>query len=395
MSALRRHSLPVPMTGYLTLFFLVALPIATLLLVAGRIVSKRKRVDARVAMLLAPFEKLPHGCFRHDGRVYRLLADVNPVFSRGFNLRLSTFAPTTLDFEIRAARNVPTKTPQKLAEDRFYKRFVLDSPAPDEAVEHLLAAKDTLARAFPSRWGAYSKYQCELVLSANTAVHEDLAPDLAALTALAAVPAERRPRGGTWTIREGFEEHLPAWHWKPEQRARLPDGTRRWCVSAWYDNAYLNRAICSFLWTLGDMRVVTLESDLWFLEHAFGRAFPVVDNIVQLTPEMAVAADQWLDGDFFAAAVAGVSAEAFHGAIKFDIHDHAIAAKPDVYVRRLFDDEFSWFSGEYEIVSATLSDDQVRSAFEASAKEHEAVVKQIERPFSFKLLKEDRLDLSF
>ncbi len=377
------------MTKLLVLLFLVGLPAIAIGAIILRIRMKRVRAEGLAALLTAGHERLPHDCFRALGRVFRLQVDLNPLFSRDFGLRLSTFADTTLEFEIRAARNVPTKTPQKLAGDPFYRRFVLDTLAPEESVEHLLAVKETLARVFPSRWGAYSKYHCEVVLSANAATHESVELDLPALAALAAVPAARRPTGGTWTIREGWEPQLPAWHWRPDQRARLPEGVRRWCVSAWYDNAYLNLPLAKFLWSLAGLRVVTL-SDLWFLERAFGRPVPVSGNLVELTPEMAVAADQWTDGEFFLGAVTDGD---FAGAIKFNVHDRAIGAR--VYVRRLFDDEFSWFSGEYEILSAALTDREVRDAFGKAAEEAGAAVKEIERPFSFKLLKEDRLDLSF
>lgn len=380
------------------LLCVVGLPLAVIGIVALRIRAKRRAVDALVDRLLAPYERLPHDCFRANGRVFRLVADTNPLFSRDASLRLSTFAPTTLELEIRAARNVPTKTPQKLADDPYYRRYVLDAPSADEAVAHLLAVKETVARILPSRWGAYSKIHCETVLSANKATHGDLAPDLPVLAALAAAPAAREPRGGTWTLRRGFEPHVPAWHWKPEQRARLPQRASRWCVSAWYDNAYLNRALARFLWSLGDVRVVTTENDLWFLEHAFGRPFPVRDLQVELAPDAAVAGDQWLDGELVGGLVAGAAPDAFARAIKFTLHDRsldALNAGARFIARRLFDDEFSWFSGEYEIVSAVLTDDDVASAFEKAADEFGAAVKEIDRPFSFKLLKEDRLDLAF
>jgi hypothetical protein len=87
----------------------------------------------------------------------------------------------------------------------------------------------------------------------------------------------------------------------------------------------------------------------------------------------------------------------FAAETRFRFHDAAIYLLPrlEFYARRLYDDEFSWFSGEYEIVSARLEEDAVRAALEEVAKEFGASVKTIERPFSFKLLKDDRLDLSY
>ncbi|MBI2932868.1 MAG: hypothetical protein HYY16_14580 [Planctomycetes bacterium] len=382
------------MTELAAVLTLLGLPALAIALISLRLTLKRRAMRAYRETLLAPYERLPHDCFRHAGQVFRLLVDPNPLFGRDFSVRLSTFVNSTLEFEVRVARNVPTKTPQRLASDPFYGPLVLDTPAPDETIEHLMAVKPTLARVLPSRWRAYSKVHCEVVLSANPTTPRDLGVDLEALAALAAVPAARRPSGGTWTIRSGFERDVPLWHWKPDQRARLPEGTRRWCVSAWYDNAYLNLALAKFLWRLGDVRVITMEHDLWFLEHAFGRTLPVKDCLAELTPEMAVAGDQWLDGELVSGLVAGAAPEAFRGAIKFTLHDRALTAGARLTARRLFDDEFSWFSGEYEILSASISDEALRSAFRETAEEFHAEVKEIDRPFSFKLLKEDRLEMS-
>ena len=337
--------------------------------------------------------------FRWKGRAYLLVPGSNPVLSKQIVVRLSTFCTGLLEAEIRAARNVPTKTPQKLAEDDFYGAYVLDTPSTDEAVEWLLAVKPVIRGLFPNRWGAVTHLYGEIAISANTATIEDLAPDLDALARLAAVRAERKPRGGTWTIRQGFEPNPPAWHWKPEQRAALPPGARRWCLSAWYDNSYLNIALARLLWALaGDRPIacVTVGTDLDFLADGFGVPVAVNDQAVRLaSPEMAVAADQALDGDFLGLAVAGEPGDAFAGALKLQLLDRALAAMPKLrfFARRLFDDEFSWFSGEYEIVSSELSDDDVREAFFKLADEFGAKVVELERPFSFKLLKEDRLEV--
>jgi hypothetical protein len=383
-------------------FVLTALPALVLALVLVRTSIKRALVAqylARFHARLAGAEWLERGCFRWQKRVYRLEVGPNPIFESRLSLRLSTFCDGLLETEIRAARNVPTKTPQRLADDAFYSAFVLDAISPDEAVEWFLAVKKTVTSLFPARWGAVTHLYGEISLSANGATYEDLEPDLVALAELASVRAERKPRGGTWTLREGFEPHPPGWHWKPEQREALPPGTRRWCVSCWYDNSYLNAAIVQLLWRLaGDRpkRFVTGVPDLEFLEHGFGVAATVRDRIADLPrPEMAIAADQGLDGDFFSGFIAGETGSAFAGALKLHFHDRAIALLPKIRfcARRLFDDEFSWFNGEYEILSCELRDDDLRAEFDRLAAEFGARVVEIERPFSFKLLKEDRLEI--
>jgi hypothetical protein len=203
-----------------------------------------------------------------------------------------------------------------------------------------------------------------------------------------------------WTIREGFEPHPAVFHWKPEQRAALPEGAKRWCVSAWYDNSYLNLPLARLLWTLAAGRPACFVTAVWsldFLVHGFGEPAAVIGRVARLPrPEMAVAADQFLDGEFFAHFVAGEPESAFNGALKVYFHDIAIAQLPAArfIARRLYDDEFSWFSGEVEIVSTQLTDDEVRGAFAKLAEEYGARVVEIERPFSFKLLKEDRLEVT-
>jgi len=74
-----------------------------------------------------------------------------------------------------------------------------------------------------------------------------------------------------------------------------------------------------------------------------------------MKPEMPVAADLRTDGDFFRGASGrertpdGFERE---GMPRTKFHDAAIKVlrKVDFYARRLYDDEFSWFSGEYEII---------------------------------------------
>ncbi|HEY3225942.1 MAG TPA: hypothetical protein VGK61_02965 [Planctomycetota bacterium] len=405
------------MTGALFLLLILGIPAAAAAAVALRIQSKRQARDRFVESLglrLAGIgaEGFAGGRFRRGGRTFRLAADINPLFSNQFDLRLSTFCDSVLEFEIRRARNVPVPLPEPLRSDALFRGCALDAPSPTEPARYLSSVRESLARSFPERWGAFSKMHCELVLSANRfapGAWDDagLRGDLETLAALAAVPAWREPKGGTWTFREGFEPRQAGWHWKPEQKARLPEGTRRWCVSCWSDNAYLNRPLIRFFRTLAGPAStlwLTPAEDLGFLEEGFGRRAQAQGHLAELDPpEMAVAADQYLDGEFFAGLLAAAPdrldgiRKRFAAETRFRFHDAAIDLLPGLrfYARRLYDDEFSWFSGEYEIVSATLEEHEVRGALDSVAKEFGAVVKEIERPFSFKLLRDDRLDLSF
>src|SRR6185436_11846842 len=100
-------------------------------------------------------------------------------------------------------------------------------------------------------------------------------------------------------------------------------------------------------------------------------------------PELPVAADLHSDGEFFGGLlVARELPPGFEKKLpRIRFHDAAINAfrKVDFYARRLYDDEFSWFSGEYEIVSVAPLD--VRGALSRIATEIGAQVMDIDRRF--------------
>jgi len=403
------------MTGALFLLLILGIPAAAAVGVILRIRSKRDARDRFLQSLQARLAELgatdyDDGRFHWSGRTFYVVADINPLFSSSFDLRLSTFCDSVLEFEIRRARNVPKKPlPPTLGADPLFRGCALDAPSNDEPARYLVEVADRLAASFPARWGAFSKMHCELVLSANRFQPEswDPKPDLETLSALAAVPAWREPRNGTWTYRTGFEARLAEWHWKPDQMKRLPEGTQRRLVSAWSDNAYLNRPLARFFQRLAGTATplwLTPASNLQFLEDAFNRPVEFRSYLATLdTPDMAVAADQYLDGEFFAGLLVPAPGEEetvrqrFASETRFRFHDAAIDLLPRLrfYARRLYDDEFSWFSGEYEIISDRLDEAEVRTALEETAKEFGATIKEIERAFSFKLLRDDRLDLSY
>ncbi|MBI4566030.1 MAG: hypothetical protein HY716_15190 [Planctomycetes bacterium] len=405
------------MKGLLPALLVIGLPAIAIVAVMLRAAAKRRarqrlwrEIRARLNALGAVEER--GAAFRWNQRVYTLTISLNPIFSSSFDVRLSTFCDSVLEFEVRKARHVPLPLPEPLRVEPRFRGCALDAPSTQEPTEYLLTVKEPLGRVFPERWNAFSKMHCELVLSANRFRpeawnEESIRTDLEALAEMAKVPAWRRVHGGAWTYREGFEPKVDPWHWKPEQRARLPEGSKRWGVSCWYDNAYLNRALTRFLGRLaGTCRIlwVTSAGDLSFLEHGFERPAAVKHHLVELdSPDMAIAADQYLDGEFFSGAMAleeddhSLAAARFGPAARLQFHDAAIDLLPRLrfYFRRLYDDEFPWFSGEYEIFSARLRDGEVREALEATAEEFGARVQDIDRPFSFKLLREDRLDISF
>ncbi len=348
--------------------------------------------------------------FTWKGRLYTIVIDPNPLFSRRLNVRLGTFADSVLEFDFAEAAHVAGGKSVALASVPEFRRLALRTPAPEEATAWLLAVKEKLAPAFPRRWGSLSRWHCEVALAGLRPMHDEwedaeVLEDLDALGAAAAVPGWRDPKGGTWTLRRGWEPNPMAWHWPAERRARLPEGVQRWGVSAWCDNAYLNRGLADFFGRLGgELHWVTGREEFQFLEAGFGIAARPVDRMIRLPGDAAVAADQYLDGEFFSLALgfdaaegAARAREILRGASKGELFDRALRLLPEArfVARRLFDDEFSWFSGEYEILSAKLTDEEVKGALAGAAQARSAAVKEIDRPFSFKLLRDDRLEVTF
>jgi hypothetical protein len=216
-----------------------------------------------------------------------------------------------------------------------------------------------------------------------------LSPTLGRLLELSAVPLSKSWRGGTFTFREGFEAKVPQWHWRHDQRPKLPRDVHRYCVSYWQEGPLLNPVLMRVLWELsgtGRRFFITPTEDLRFLEFGFGsREIASQGALVELMkPEMPVAADLLTDGEFFGGLLVakepptGFEAKEMP---KVEFHDAAIRALRtcDFYARRLFDDEASWFSGEVEIVSVAPLD--VRGVVSRVAADVGAQVMDIDRRF--------------
>ncbi|HEU4334293.1 MAG TPA: hypothetical protein VFT32_07335, partial [Candidatus Eisenbacteria bacterium] len=117
----------------LFLILILGIPAAAAIAVALRIRSKRAARD-RFLAALAPrlaaigAEPLEDGRIRYGGRAFRFAADTNPLFSSSFDLRLSTFCDSVLEFEIRRARHVPV-LPEALRADPLFRGCALDAPS--------------------------------------------------------------------------------------------------------------------------------------------------------------------------------------------------------------------------------------------------------------------------
>jgi hypothetical protein len=214
------------------------------------------------------------------------------------------------------------------------------------------------------------------------------------LLELSKVPLSKTYKGGTFTYREGFEPNVPQWHWRHDQRPKLPKDVKRFCFSYWNDSPLLNPMIMRVLWELSGSAhryFISSTEDLRFLEYGFERRdLACWGALLELMkPDMPVAADLLTDGEFFGGLLVakelppGFESEQME---RIRFHDAAIKAlrKCDFYARRLYDDEFSWFSGEYEIVSATPMD--VRGTLSKIATEIGAQVMDIDRRFHKRLV---------
>ena len=309
----------------------------------------------------AGFEPLGDDIFRREGRGATIEASTNPLFGRGFSLRLAAWSGTIHEFELRRGKPVPAE-------------FAAFKPLLD-------------------RWESAGKMYVDCY-AAGVTTDPRVSEDLKALIEIARLPLARTVRGGTFTYREGFEDKIPQWHWRHDQRPKLPKDVHRYCFSYWQDGPLLNPVIARVLWELSGTAhryILSDTEDLRFLEFAFERRdIACWGALLELMkPEMAVAADLRTDGEFFGGLLAarelpdGFERE---GMPRTRFHDAAIKVlrKVDFYARRLYDDEFSWFSGEYEIISVAPLD--VRGTVSRIATEIGAQVMDIDRRFHKRLV---------
>ncbi len=365
MPALRGHPLFMPL-AVVVLFFVLGFPAAVVGLLWLRLKAKEKERDEYLRevtehMTALGIQPLGYGKFRWDGRAFKVEASTNPLLSSKFSVRVAAFSGTIHEFELKRGRPVPEE----------FKRF-----------EPLLG-----------RWESAGKMFVECY-AAGVTDDSHLSSDARALLELAQVPMSKTWRGGTFTYREGFEPGVPQWHWRHDQRPKLPKDVKRWCFSYWQDSPLLNPVVMRVLWELaGENRKFFLSDteDLSMLEYGFERRdIACWGTLVELKkPELPVAADLHTDGGFFGGLLAAHDLPPGYEEQmpKVRFHDAAIKSlrKCDFYARRLFDDECSWYSGEYEIVSMLPLD--VRGVISRIAGEMGAQVMDIDRRFHKRLVK--------
>ncbi|MBI3856988.1 MAG: hypothetical protein HY293_14975 [Planctomycetes bacterium] len=348
---------------------LLTVVVAPLLVFAAvwlRARSKERRRDAyldaaREDLRAAGAEPLGEGFFRWNGRAGKVEASTNPLFGRGYSVRVAAWSDTLHEFELKRGKKVAPE----------FERF-----------KPLLEKWDSAGKMFTECYAA--------------GVTEDprVSGTFKTLLDLSTIPLAKTYKGGTFTYREGFEAKVPQWHWRHDVRPRLPRDVKRFCFSYWSEGPLLNPVIMRVLWELSGSAhryFITDTEDLRFLDYGFSRRdIACWGALVELMkPDMPVAADLLTDGEFFGGLLVakdlppGFESE---GMPRIEFHEAAVKAlrKCDFYARRLYDDEFSWFSGEYEIVSAYPMD--VRGALSKVAGEIGAQVMDIDRRFHKRLV---------
>jgi len=305
----------------------------------------------------AGIEPVDYGIFRGG----KIDISLNPLFARGFTVRVAAWSTTIHDQELQRGKPVPPE----------FEKF-----------------KPLLAR-----WPTAGKMVTECY-AAGVTDDPKLSSTFKELLELSKVPLSKPCRGGTFTYREGFEQTVPQWHWRHDQRPKLPKDVQRYCFSYWNDSPLLNPILMRVLWELSaDSRRFFISSteDLRFLEHGFSRQdIACWGALLELKdPAMPVAADLLTDGEFFGGLLAARDLPAgfeSEDMPKVRFHDAAINVfrKCDFYARRLYDDENSWFSGEYEIVSTRPLD--VRGTLSRIATEIGAQVMDIDRRFNKRIV---------
>jgi hypothetical protein len=286
---------------------------------------------------------------------------LNPLFARGFTVRVAAWSSTIHDQELQRGKPVPPE----------FEKF----------------------KPLLGRWQSAGKMVTECY-AAGVTDDPKLSATFKELLELSKVPLSKPYRGGTFTYREGFEQTVPQWHWRHDQRPRLPKDVQRYCFSYWNESPLLNPVLMRVLWDLSaDSRRFFISSteDLRFLEDGFERRdIACWGALLELkNPGMPVAADLLTDGEFFGGLLAakdlpeGFDSEEMP---KVRFHDAAIQVLRtcDFYARRLYDDENSWFSGEYEIVSTRPLD--VRGTLSRIATEIGAQVMDIDRRFNKRIV---------
>jgi hypothetical protein len=350
--------------------------------IAGRLGRALEELGAR-----SPEE----GLVEFEGRKFQVEAEPPKVLGRSHELTVAMFTDQAHEFYLRRAGGLPG---HPMADDEFYRNYSIEGRLGPPLDRYLKTpqVREILSRVLPGRWRTFAKAFVVIYFSGNEfdARRVDARELGLAFKALRALdlPIEDPPGGGTLTFRSGFEADVPPWHWTAEAVRELPPNVKRAVVSYYRDNAYLNVVLVDlFRHLAGASRKIFLSDrhDLGFLRHAYGDAVRLEGGRLETDRlDAPAAADQYLDGGFFSGFVA----------VDSDVPKDPLRSLADVKfcVRRLLDDEASWFSGEYEILSVHLTEEEIAQALEKIALKYDAGILPLERRFTVKLFRDERFE---
>jgi hypothetical protein len=378
---------------------------AAILVRSKRRWAHHRALTALIRELVQGFgaKEIGEGIYEFEGRRYQIEVESPGVFGGPLGLTVALFTDRVHEFYVRRAGGLPT---HPLPDDAFYKDYSIEGRVSPALREYLTRAdvKEILKRVMPGRWKTFGKGYVIAYFSDNEFPVErlDAAELKLALKSLKHLDVDLHDplRGGAFTFRSGFESDLPPWHWSRDAVQALPSTVTRAVVSYYHDNPYLNEGLVDFFNELaGSSRKLFLShhEDLEFLVHAFGvtRDGPVVETDRSLA---AAAADQYLDGQFFSAFVAADRplSESIRSVGRHALHDAIVRelANLKFYVRRLLDDEASWYNGEYEILSLQLDAQEFAAALEKVALKYEAKIIPLERRFTLKVFRDEKFEYS-
>lgn len=345
------------------------------------------------------------GIFEFEGRRFQVEVEAPGLLGGPLGLTVALFTERVHEFYVRRAGGLPL---HPLPEDEFYRDYSIEGRLGPRLEEYLLRpdVKEVLRRAMAGRWRTFGKAFVILYFSGNEfdSTRLDAAELKLALKSLKHLdlPIDDPLRGGAFTFRSGFEADVPPWHWSAEAVRALPPDVTRAVVSYYHDNPCLNEGLVDFFYELaGNARKVFVSDheSLGFLRSAFGDAVRQEGTLIETDRrDVPPAADQYLDGGFFAAffAVDGPLPASLKGLQRFALHDAAVRELPNLrfYVRRLLDDEASWFSGEYEILSTKLDARDFAAVLEKLAPRYGAKIMPLERRFTLKVFRDEKFEYS-
>lgn len=350
-------------------------------------------------------KRLDEETWEWNGRRYRVDCELPGLAGGPARVRLALYTPRSGQLTVSRASGLPVRFSPKLGAHPFYREYWIEG-VPQSAIEEFLLQPDVaalLSHLLPGRWKSFGKRVVELYLAGNEQDPSNWTREeiQAALVTLARLDQPwRDPNPRVITFRSGFEEDLLPWHWTGEQVASLPEETRRIVISLYEGGPLLNEGLVRIFQELGGGPGVFLTpaGDLFFLRHAFGDCFEREGRVFRSSiPAVPAAADAYLEGKFFGGFAAVSQAPKRWRTLaphEFDraLREHLSEAR--LIARRLWDEEGAWYSGEYELLTVRMTDEEILGGLERAATALGARIVEIESRFHPKMFRDEEFDFT-